>query len=71
MGTEKNKLFGLVGRHISYSFSRSYFAEKCEKLGLVNHEYVNFDIQSIKDLPAIISERKENLIGDPTRAAAT
>ena len=63
MGIEKNKLFGLVGRNIEYSFSRSYFAEKFQKLGLSNHEYVNFDISKIEVLPGILSERKENLIG--------
>ena len=63
MGTEKNKLFGLVGKNISYSFSRSYFADKFEKLGLSDHQYVNFDIPAIEELPSILSELKENLIG--------
>ena len=63
MGTEKNKLFGLVGKNISYSFSRSYFAEKFENLGLSDHQYVNFDIPVIEELPSILSERKDNLIG--------
>lgn len=63
METEKNKLFGLVGKNISYSFSRSYFAEKFQKQGLSNYEYVNFDIPSINKLPTILSERKDNLIG--------
>ncbi|MGC6284771.1 MAG: shikimate dehydrogenase family protein [Polaribacter sp.] len=63
METEKNKLFGLVGKNISYSFSRSYFSEKFQKLGVSNYEYVNFDIPSINKLPTILSERKDNLIG--------
>jgi shikimate dehydrogenase len=63
METEKNKLFGLVGKNISYSFSRSYFAEKFQKQGLSNYEYVNFDIPSVTKLPTILSERKDNLIG--------
>ena len=45
----KNYLFGLLGKNISYSFSSGYFKEKFEELELVNHEYQNFDIQSIEE----------------------
>lgn len=45
--------FGLVGRDISYSFSRGYFADKFEQLNLT-HTYVNFDLQSIQELISII-----------------
>lgn len=45
--------FGLVGRNISYSFSRGYFADKFEKESL-RHSYVNFDLQSIEELDDII-----------------
>ena len=51
---DKLKLkFGLVGRDISYSFSRGYFADKFDKENLP-HSYVNFDLQSIDELKAII-----------------
>lgn len=53
--------FGLVGKNISYSFSRTYFTEKFEKEN-VNHTYENFDIPSINDFPKVISETS-NLIG--------
>lgn len=45
--------FGLVGRNISYSFSRGYFADKFKKESLP-HSYVNFDLQSIEELDDII-----------------
>lgn len=45
--------FGLVGRNISYSFSRGYFAEKFKKENLP-HSYVNFDLESIEELDDII-----------------
>jgi len=45
--------FGLVGRDISYSFSRGYFADKFKKENLP-HSYVNFDLQSINELDDII-----------------
>lgn len=51
---DKLKLkFGLVGRDISYSFSRGYFANKFDKENLP-YSYVNFDLQSIDELKAII-----------------
>jgi shikimate dehydrogenase len=55
-GEEKNKLFGLLGKNISYSFSRGYFTEKFEKLKLSKSNYVNFDLQNIEDFPSIINE---------------
>ncbi len=64
MGKEKNKtLFALVGRNISYSFSRGYFTDKFKDLNLDNHEYINFDIQEIKELTQKIKENKKVLKG--------
>ncbi|NQX80590.1 MAG: shikimate dehydrogenase [Flavobacteriaceae bacterium] len=49
--TNKSNVFGLVGRNISYSFSRSYFTAKFKALGLNNiNEYLNFDIDTIEKL---------------------
>ena len=63
MEERKNKVFGLLGKDIEYSFSRGYFTKKFEKLGLKKHEYVNFDIQSIEEFPSIIKKGKDNLGG--------
>ncbi len=53
--TEKQRRsYGLIGKNIAYSFSRGYFKEKFLKLGLEQDVYVNFDIQSIADFPAVI-----------------
>ena len=49
------KTFALVGRNISYSFSRRYFAEKFAKEQITNCEYINFDIPCIEELPALIA----------------
>ncbi|WP_272150274.1 shikimate dehydrogenase family protein [Tenacibaculum aiptasiae] len=62
-GKENKKLFALVGRNISYSFSKGYFTKKFEDLKLEKNEYVNFDIQTIKELPQKIKENKNNLKG--------
>ncbi|MBP2830565.1 shikimate dehydrogenase [Aquimarina sp. U1-2] len=49
------KIYGLLGRNINYSFSKSYFTEKftTEKL---NCEYQNFDIKQIEDVVIISKE---------------
>lgn len=54
----KQKIYGLVGRNISYSFSAGYFLKKFQKEGLTGHIYKNFDIQHISRLSAIISTTK-------------
>lgn len=59
----KEVRFGLLGRNISYSFSKNYFTQKFSKLNLQNHSYVNFDIQTIDDFPLIINDHIENLKG--------
>lgn len=57
--TEKDQInFGLVGRNISYSFSRSYFKKKFNDLGLTNHTYQNFDLQSLADFPTLFKSDK-------------
>lgn len=55
--------FGLVGKNISYSFSRGYFKEKFQNMGLDNHQYVNFDLQEISVLGEIIKARENGLNG--------
>lgn len=50
--------YGLVGKNISYSFSKTYFSEKFEKENLPN-TYENFDIGSIELFPKIISETND------------
>ncbi len=47
--------FGLIGKNIDYSFSKTYFSEKFERENLF-HSYENFDIPSIEQFPKIISE---------------
>lgn len=51
---EKPAIFGLVGKNISYSFSRAYFSKKFDKLG-INCQYLNFDIDDISRFPKILS----------------
>jgi shikimate dehydrogenase len=57
------KKLGLLGRNISYSFSRNYFADKFTKKGLATiYSYNNFDIQEINEFPEVL-KNNEGLIG--------
>ena len=48
------KRYGLVGFPLSHSFSKKYFNQKFDKLGLNNtHRYDLFEIEFLKDFPSI------------------
>ena len=53
-----NKL-GLLGKNISYSFSRAYFKEKFENEKITDTTYENFDIDTIDLFPSIIKNTKD------------
>lgn len=53
------KKYGLVGKNISYSFSKAYFAEKFERENYKNHTYENFDIQEIFGFPGILKNNPD------------
>ncbi|MFY0603461.1 MAG: shikimate dehydrogenase [Flavobacteriaceae bacterium] len=59
----KEVLFGLIGKEISYSFSKEYFSKKFSALDLENHSYVNFDLDKISVLPEVIHQYKFSLKG--------
>ncbi|WP_314205145.1 shikimate dehydrogenase [Capnocytophaga bilenii] len=48
------KTYALIGRNISYSFSRNYFSEKFLREGITDSLYINFDIQTLDELPALL-----------------
>ena len=56
------KLFGLIGKNISYSFSKKYFTEKFSQQPFQDCEYQNFDIASIENFREII-KNNTNLKG--------
>lgn len=58
----RNK-FGIIGKNISYSFSRKYFLEKFKIMGFDNYQYYNFDIPEIEEFPFILYQRKEDFGG--------
>lgn len=54
----KTNRFGLVGKKISYSFSKGYFSKKFANLGLNNHSYENFDLDNIGEFPELVHKTR-------------
>lgn len=52
--------FGLIGKNISYSFSKTHFTEKFERDGL-DYSYENFDLMDISQFPNLIKTHPELL----------
>ncbi len=50
--------FGLLGKNIGYSFSKSFFTKKFEKENLP-HSYENFDIPNLDRFPRVFLQNKE------------
>ncbi len=66
--------FGLVGHPLGHSYSKKFFTEKFSQLGLKNHRYDLFDMEYLRDFPAlwhnhelhgvnVTVPHKENVIG--------
>ena len=49
--------YGLVGKDIAYSFSRSYFAEKFKNEGISSCSYENFDLESIELIKEVLKAK--------------
>lgn len=50
----KQRLFGLIGRRLSHSFSQDFFNQKFQAEG-IDAQYVNFEIPDIDCLPDLIA----------------
>jgi len=62
MAEKQKKLmrkFGLIGKDISYSFSKGYFAEKFKTENRTNCSYVNFDFQDISEFQSIFKNHPD------------
>jgi shikimate dehydrogenase len=56
---ETNKKFGLIGKDISYSFSKKYFTEKFSKELFDDCTYENFDIPNIEEFPNVLKDNPD------------
>ena len=52
---KKNKIYGLIGKNISYSFSREYFSNKF-KTEKISSKYLNFDLIDINQIHKLTKE---------------
>ena len=53
--------YGLIGKGIGYSFSRSYFRQKFKSEGLLRHSYQNFDCKNM--IQVLETLKQKNLKG--------
>jgi len=56
------KQLGLIGKTLSHSFSKNYFAEKFEREDINDFRYDNFELTSIEEFPDLIKSTP-NLLG--------
>jgi shikimate dehydrogenase len=57
---KQNKIYGLIGKNINYSFSKKFFNIKFEN-EKINATYTNFDIKKIEEFKTIVN--KYNISG--------
>lgn len=50
--------FGIIGKPLSHSFSKSYFENKFKELGLTDYSYDLFEISSIEAIKTVLIENK-------------
>ena len=58
MGNIK-RVFGLIGKNISYSFSKKFFTKKFTVNNIVDCSFENFDLQNIEEFPNLISNNPD------------
>lgn len=46
--------FGLIGRSLSHSFSKTYFEKKFKEQGFKDHAYLNFELQTIEEFKNVL-----------------
>ena len=52
---DSNKKLGIIGRNISYSFSKKFFEDKFQKLMLKGYSYTIFDLTEIHEVNELFS----------------
>lgn len=52
------KTYGLIGYPLGHSFSKGFFTEKFKREGLIDCQYINFEIDSIVKFPSIFDQHE-------------
>lgn len=55
-------VFGIIGKKLSHSFSKSYFEKVFKENNLTNYSYFNFEIADISEFTSLLKKNK-NLKG--------
>jgi shikimate dehydrogenase len=50
------KWYGLLGKTLKHSFSKAYFTDKFNALGITDCKYENFELASIDELPELLRD---------------
>jgi shikimate dehydrogenase len=50
------KTFGLIGKKLTHSFSKGYFANKFKKSNMKGFDYVNFELDNISEFPELLKK---------------
>ena len=56
-------VYGLIGKNISYSFSKDYFNKKFASLNLEGLQYKNFDFENIEDVEFFLKNISSEIKG--------
>lgn len=56
------KTYGLIGHRLGHSFSKNFFTEKFKNENLSDHQYLNFELDTIQEFPGIF-EKQLNICG--------
>lgn len=51
--------FGLLGKSLQHSFSKSYFEKKFRDEKLADYRYLNFEIAEIEEFPALLASQPD------------
>jgi shikimate dehydrogenase len=55
---DSNKKLGLIGKNISYSFSKKFFEDKFQKLMLKDFTYTIFDLNEINEVENLLTDQE-------------
>lgn len=56
---QNKRVYGLIGKNSSYSFSKKYFTDKFVLGNLIECTYENFDLQNIEEFPNLIANNPD------------
>lgn len=54
----QHNVYGLIGKNISYSFSKTYFTSKFKSEHIAGSSYENFDLNTISNFPKLFTQNE-------------